>query len=90
MVTDHPVAFDGSYVWGANSLALKTSGITRDIWVLFGAGVRSSGARAAVAACMVAMIVHSIGYAGFAIDPATWALLALGVGLHPGVRPEPE
>ena len=27
---DHPVAFDGSYVWGANSLALKTSGITRD------------------------------------------------------------
>jgi predicted amidohydrolase YtcJ len=28
--TDHPVAFDGSYVWGANSLALKMSGITRD------------------------------------------------------------
>ena len=27
---DHPVAFDGSYVWGANSLALKISGITRD------------------------------------------------------------
>ncbi|MGD0776676.1 MAG: amidohydrolase family protein, partial [Candidatus Solibacter sp.] len=27
---DHPVAFDGSYVWGANSLALKVSGITRD------------------------------------------------------------
>ncbi len=26
---DHPVAFDGSYVWGANSLALKISGITR-------------------------------------------------------------
>ena len=30
VVTDHPVAFDGSYVWGANSLALKISGITRD------------------------------------------------------------
>ncbi len=30
VVTDHPVAFDGSYVWGANSLALKVSGITRD------------------------------------------------------------
>ena len=27
---DHPVAFDGSYVWGANSLALKISGITRN------------------------------------------------------------
>jgi len=27
---DHPVAFDGSYVWGANSLALKISGITHD------------------------------------------------------------
>ena len=24
------MAFDGSYVWGANSLALKMSGITRD------------------------------------------------------------
>jgi len=29
VTTDHPVAFDGSYVWGANSLALKMSGITR-------------------------------------------------------------
>ncbi|MCX6597359.1 MAG: amidohydrolase [Acidobacteria bacterium] len=28
--TDHPVAFDGSYVWSANTLALKISGITRD------------------------------------------------------------
>jgi len=28
--TTHPVAFDGSYVWAANSLALKISGITRD------------------------------------------------------------
>lgn len=27
---DHPVAFDGSYVWSANPLALKISGITRD------------------------------------------------------------
>lgn len=30
VVTTHPVAFDGSYVWSANSLALKISGITRD------------------------------------------------------------
>jgi predicted amidohydrolase YtcJ len=27
---DHPVAFDGSYVWAANTMALKMSGITRD------------------------------------------------------------
>jgi hypothetical protein len=51
--------------------------------VLFGSGVGGNPARAAVAACMVAMLVHSLGYAGFAIDPATWALLALGVALHP-------
>lgn len=30
VVTTHPVAFDGSYVWGANSMALRISGITRD------------------------------------------------------------
>jgi hypothetical protein len=29
------------------------------------------------------MIVHSLGYGGFEIDPATWGLLALGVGLYP-------
>jgi predicted amidohydrolase YtcJ len=30
VVADHPVAFDGSYVWAANSRALAISGITRD------------------------------------------------------------
>ena len=30
VVKDHPVAFDGSYVWAANSKALAISGITRD------------------------------------------------------------
>lgn len=30
VVTTHPVAFDGSYVWSANTLGLKISGITRD------------------------------------------------------------
>ena len=28
VTTEHPVAFDGSYVWGANTLALQKSGIT--------------------------------------------------------------
>jgi putative inorganic carbon (HCO3(-)) transporter len=48
--------------------------------LLSGAGV--SAATAAVAGCFVAILVHSLGYAGFAIDPATWALLGLGVGLR--------
>jgi hypothetical protein len=53
--------------------------------LLSGAG--GSVATAAVAACFVAMVVHSIGYADFATDPATWALLGLGLALRRG-RPE--
>jgi putative inorganic carbon (hco3(-)) transporter len=43
---------------------------------------REDPARAGVAACYLALLVHSLGYAGFAIDPATWALLALGLALR--------
>lgn len=43
---------------------------------------RADAARAGVAACYVALLVHSLGYAGFATDPATWALLALGLALR--------
>jgi hypothetical protein len=53
--------------------------------VLRGAG--GTVARVAVAACFVTMLVHSLGYAGFASDPATWALLGLGLGLR---RDPPE
>jgi putative inorganic carbon (HCO3(-)) transporter len=53
---------------------------------MLGASPGSSLARSAVAACFVAMFVHSIGYAAFAIDPATWSLLALGIALR---DPEP-
>lgn len=42
----------------------------------------ASPARAGVAACFAALLVHSVGYAGFYIDPATWALLALGLVLR--------
>ena len=38
--------------------------------------------RAGVAACYAALLVHTLGYAGFYIDPATWALLALGLVLR--------
>ncbi len=43
---------------------------------------REDPARAGIAACYLALLVHSLGYAGFAIDPATWALLALGLSLR--------
>jgi O-antigen ligase/polysaccharide polymerase Wzy-like membrane protein len=50
--------------------------------LLSGAG--TSAATAAVGACFVAMVVHSLGYAAFTIDPAIWALLGVGVGLPRG------
>ena len=50
------------------------------------AGASSTAGRTAVAACFVAMVVHSMGYAGFLTDPATWALLALGWRSPPADR----
>jgi O-antigen ligase len=44
-------------------------------------GAAASAGAAAVAACFVAMLVHSIGYAGWTIDPATWALLGIGAAM---------
>ncbi len=38
--------------------------------------------RAGIAACFAALVIHSLGYAGFLIDPATWALLALGISFR--------
>ena len=42
----------------------------------------ATAATAATAACFVAIVVHSLGYAAFTVDPATWALLGLGVALR--------
>lgn len=38
-------------------------------------------ARAAVFAAYAALLVHTVSYAGYLDDPATWALLAIGWGL---------
>jgi putative inorganic carbon (hco3(-)) transporter len=38
-------------------------------------------ARIAVAAAFAALLVHTIGYAAYLIDPLTWALLAMGAVL---------
>ncbi|MGH2974174.1 MAG: O-antigen ligase family protein [Solirubrobacterales bacterium] len=42
---------------------------------------RPSVARAAVLATFVALLVHTMAYAGFFEDPITWVLLAAGVSL---------
>jgi putative inorganic carbon (hco3(-)) transporter len=41
-------------------------------------------ARSALLACLTAMVVHSLAYAGLLIDPVTWALLGLGLALARG------
>jgi O-antigen ligase len=41
----------------------------------------ADAARAAVLAAFVALLVHTLAYAGFFQDPITWALLAVGASL---------
>jgi hypothetical protein len=50
--------------------------------VLVADGAWRYAGRSAVAACFAAILIHSFGYTGFLIDPATWAILAVGVGLR--------
>jgi putative inorganic carbon (HCO3(-)) transporter len=45
-------------------------------------GARESAGATAVAACFIALIVHSLGYADFTVDPAMWALLGVGIALR--------
>ena len=72
------VAAEQGVIGLAAYLALLVTGLA----TLFGGAVRSSLARSAVAACFVVLLWDSFGYTGFAIDPAMWALLALGVVLR--------
>ena len=46
-----------------------------------GRGRRRCAARAAILAAFVALLVHTIAYAGFFEDPITWVLLAVGASL---------
>lgn len=43
-------------------------------------------ARVGLVAAFAALLVHTIGYAGYLTDPLTWALLAAGGGLAAGAR----
>ena len=69
---------------GAIGLAVYAALLVVALITVLGAGAGASLARTAVAACFVSMLVSSFGYTGFVIDPAVWALLALGVALRPG------
>jgi len=40
-----------------------------------------TAARAAVLACFVALVAHTMAYAGFLEDPLTWVLLSIGGSL---------
>jgi O-antigen ligase len=47
-----------------------------------------SVARAAIAAMVVALLVHTMGYAAFLEDPVLWVLLAVGGALAADVAPQ--
>jgi len=49
-----------------------------------------SAARAAVFACLLALIAHTMAYAGFLEDPLTWVLLAVGGSLASSSQPAKE
>jgi len=74
---------------GLVGLALYISLIVVALWTL-GSGLFSGSsptgpaglaARAAVLAAFVALLVHTLAYAGFFEDPITWVLLAVGASL---------
>ena len=48
--------------------------------------MRGTRAAAAVLAAFVALLVHTMAYAGFYEDPITWVLLAAGVSLAIPIR----
>jgi O-antigen ligase len=72
---------------GVVGLAVYAALLVTALFTLLGRGAGDSLARTAVGACFVTMTVDSFGYTGFTIDPATWALLALGVSLWPADPP---
>jgi len=65
-------------------VALATLG--RGLWAAQAADPAAAlAARAAVLAAFVALLVHTLAYAGFFEDPLTWVLLAVGASLaHAG------
>jgi len=71
----------GLVVYGAVVLA--------GLLTLLGAAPLIPAPRGALVACFVAMVVHSLAYASFLIDPVTWALLGVGLALARAPIPSP-
>jgi O-antigen ligase len=74
---------------GAVGLLLYGALVLSGLVALLGAARGIPAARTALVACFVAMIAHSLAYAGFLTDPATWALLGLGLALARAPIPSP-
>lgn len=74
---------------GAIGLIVYAALLVTALMTLLTVGVRASVARSLVAACFVVMVINSLGYTGFTTDPATWALLALGIALRPHSAGQP-
>ncbi|HVQ57535.1 MAG TPA: O-antigen ligase family protein [Solirubrobacterales bacterium] len=76
---------------GLIGLALYAALLLVALWTM-ATGVRgppagADAARPAVLAAFVALLIHTLAYAGFYEDPITWVLLAVGVSLAgPAVR----
>ncbi len=82
---DTPIAVAAEQ--GIIGLAVYAAFVISALVLLFAGGVRGSPARATVGALFVAMLVHTLGYASFLEDPASWAILAVGAAL--AWRPAP-
>lgn len=66
---------------GLIGLALYVALVGVALWTMVsGPGLASAG-RAGVLAAFVALLVHTMAYAGFFEDPITWVLLAIGASL---------
>lgn len=72
---------------GAVGLIVYGGLLVTSLVTVLGSGAGRSVARTVVGACFVALLIDSFGYTGFAIDPAMWALLGLGIALR---RDPPE
>jgi O-antigen ligase len=72
---------------GLLGLLLYAALIVVALWTMT-SGIRGPpvtlAARAAVLAAFVALLVHTMAYAGFFEDPITWVLLAIGASLATG------
>jgi putative inorganic carbon (hco3(-)) transporter len=73
---------------GLIGLSLYLALIVVALWTML-SGIRAGplpAGRAAVLAAFVALLLHTLAYAGFFEDPITWVLLAVAASLAPAVR----